>query len=526
MFVRSSFVLLAAASLACSLTLPAGSPDGGGPRSGAAGSGAAGAGGASSGDGAGHGGAGAGSGAAGTAGTGGSAGMGGGIGPAGAAGAGGAVGAAGTTGAGGAGNQTWRAPAMIDSGTSPQVAMGGSTAALVWLTLDTAWVVDGRLYKDGAGWGDATRLQGKFAGGWTDAARPVVAMNAHGVAVVAWKQAGNGGTSEPDGAFNFRLPVPPSQGDGWSTPSTTSPGFGFPGGGIADQAVSLGMNDASDRGLWIYGDTGYLRAVDFVGIGTSGTGGTINFSGNHVACPSVSTNIRGDSMAAWVEQPASGPWTVTARRWIPMTSQPPDPITIGTGDPEMIGCPRVAYDDLGRAIAVWTVTSGGTSRITYRTYDATSWGAGATTIDMGALGAFNPDLALSPTGEGAIVWEQATGSAAGAPRDICALHFQLGRGPDATGPQPTGSTPPATSPRIVVAGAGLVVDVWTQAGRVFSNTFTTTGGAWGLANPIDTARASYTSQNPDLATDGKGRAIAAWESTTGGIPDVVVARFE
>jgi hypothetical protein len=517
MFVRSSFVLLAAVSLSCSLTLPAGSPDGGSAGSGAAGSGA---GGASGGDVAGRGGAGAAAGAAGTVGAAG-------VGGAGAAGGAGASGAGGAAGSGGAGNQTWRAPAMIDSGTSPQVAMGGSAAALVWLTLDTAWVVDGRLYKDGSGWGDATRLQGKFAGVWTDSARPVIAMNAHGVAIVAWKQAGNGGTTEPDGAFNFRLPVPPSQGDGWSTPSTTSPGFGFPGGGIADQAVSLGVNDASDRGLWIYGDTGYLRAVDFVGIGTSGTGSTINFSGNHVACPSVSTNIRGDSMAAWIEQPTSGAWTVTARRWIPMTSQPPDPMTIGTGDPEMIGCPRVGYDDLGRAIAVWTVTSGGTSRITYRTYDPTSsWSATATTIDMGALGAFNPDLALSPTGEGAIVWEQATGSAAGAPRDICALHFQLGRGADANGPQPTGSTPPATSPQIVVAGPGLVVDVWMQAGRIFSNTFTMSGGAWGGASAIDTVRTGYTSQNPDLATDGNGRAIAAWESTTGGIPDVVVSRFE
>ncbi len=43
---------------------------------------------------------------------------------------------------------------------------------------------------------------------------------------------------------------------------------------------------------------------------------------------------------------------------------------------------------------------------------------------------------------------------------------------------------------------------------------------------IDTVRTNYTSQNPDLATAGNGRAIATWESTSGGIPDVVVARFE
>jgi hypothetical protein len=212
----------------------------------------------------------------------------------------------------------------------------------------------------------------------------------------------------------------------------------------------------------------------------------------------------------------------------PNLVQTPDPITIGTGDPEMIGCPHVALDDLGRAIAVWTVTSGGTSRVTYRTWDSTSqWGAGATTIDMGLLGESNPQLALSPTGEGAIVWEQETGAAAG-PHDICGLHFQLGRSTiaDANGPQPAGAIVPASSPRVAIAGAGTVVSIWTQAGRIVSNTFTTSGGAWGQANPIDVMRASYMSQNPDLATDGKGRAIAAWESTTGGIPDIYVARFE
>jgi hypothetical protein len=400
--------------------------------------------------------------------------------------------------------------------------MGGLAGVRVGRALGAAWLINGRLYKDGGGWGAATLLQAKLGSAYTDADKPVVAMNAHGVALVAWKQGGNG---EPDAASNLRLPVPPSQGDGWG-----SPGLGTgntSGGGLADPAVSLGVNDASDRGLWIYGNTGYLTARDFVGVGTSGAGSSINFSGNNVACPSVSTNLRGESMAAWIEMPPSGAWLVIARLWIPMASLPPDPVTIGSGDPEMIGCPKVAFDDLGRAIAVWTVTSGGTSRVTYRTYDSTSkWAATATTIDMGALAAFNPALAMSPTGEGAIAWEQATSTTANASRDICALHFQLGRGPDANGPQPTGAIAPATSPRVVVAGAGLVVDIWTQAGRIWSNTFTAAGGAWGQANPIDTVRTNYTSQNPDLATDGNGRAIATWESTSGGIPDVVVARFE
>ena len=526
MLPRPSLTLLAFVSLSCSLTLPP-APQMGGNGGGSAGSGAPGTGGANGGNGAGRGGAGAAgtSGAAGIGGAvskggaGGAGGTGGATGVGGTGGAGGSAGAGGATGSGGAGNQMWQASTMIDSGKTPRVAMGGSTAALVWLTLGASWEVYGRVYKDGGTWSDATRLQEQFGGMWTDASTPVLAMNAHGVAIVTWKQGGN---FEQDAAFNDRLAVPPSQGDGWSTPITSS------GGGYVDPMVSLGMNDASDRGAWVYGINGYIQERDFVSVSTSGPGGSISFPGNLVACPSVSSNLRGDSMAAWIEKPSSGSWLVTARL-LTNAVPTPDPMTIGTGDPEMLGCPLVAIDDLGRAIAVWTVTSGGTSRITYRTYDSTAqWAANPTTVDMGAQGAFNPNLALSPTGEGAIVWELALGADAGAARDICALHFQLGRGvvADANGPQTTGSTPPAAAPRIVVAGPGTVVDVWTQAGRIWSNTFTTAGGGWGAASPIDTVRTNYTSQNPDLATDGKGRALAAWESTTGGIPDVVVARFE
>src|SRR5690242_2982287 len=105
-------------------------------------------------------------------------------------------------------------------------------------------------------------------------------------------------------------------------------------------------------------------------------------------------------MAVWTEKPPTGQWLNKALYIDPDQSQTPPTVTLGTGDPNLLGCPLVAIDDLNRAIAVWTVTSGGVSTLAYRMADMSqSWGAGAMSVDTGGLAAFNPELALSATGE-------------------------------------------------------------------------------------------------------------------------------
>jgi hypothetical protein len=398
--------------------------------------------------------------------------------------------------------------------------MAGASAALVWLALDTNWIVKARWYDDGGTWGAPVTLEEPFGGSLPNAAAPKVVMNAHGVALVTWKQQGNG---ELDAALSYHLP-PPAPGNGWpESGPTISSAFSFSRGGTADPVVALGAND---RGLWVMASSSYIRAVDFLAIGTSGTGTGPSTVSNPVACPSVSVNARGAGMSAWIEKPSTGPWLTTAWFNDPDVSQPVPNVPIGSGPLDMLGCPRVALDDLGRAIATWSVVTGGASSVVYRTYDPTSaWGTtGPTTIVTGGLPAFNPDVALSPTGEGLIVWEQATTTSAGAPRDLRAVHFQLGRGLDAAGPLSVGATAPATTAQVAVVSGGMGLAIWAEGGRVRASMFS--GGAWGAAAPIDTVRATYTSQNPDLATDGKGRALATWESTMGAVPDIQVARFE
>jgi hypothetical protein len=408
----------------------------------------------------------------------------------------------------------WRPPGKVDAGMVPHVAMAGSGATLVWLALETVSVVKARTYKDGGTWDPPVYLQDKIANSYPNAAAPKVAMNAHGVTLVTWKQEGN---SEYDAAVTYRLPVLP--GNGWANGARVTDDVA---GGTSDPVVGIG---ASDVGTWLYGSVSYIRATLFDTDGLVGSAGTVSNVSNPSSCPWVSVNARGDAMGTWIEKPATSPWIVIGWFCHPYESVPVPLASLGTGAAGTLGCPRVAMDDLGRAIAVWTVGSGAAPALMYSTYDpmGTGWAATAAPIDTGGLGAFNADVVLSPTGEGFVVWEQGM---TGAPtmHDVRALHFQLGRALDAGGARPVGATAPATSAHVAVTATGAAVAVWAQGDRILSSIFS--GGGWGPAAPIDTMLPSYTSQNPDLATDGQGRALAAWESTTGGIPDVVVARFE
>jgi hypothetical protein len=401
--------------------------------------------------------------------------------------------------------------------------MGGSRAALVWLGFGTDWVVRARVHTDGAAasWGPAVDLQ-LSTGASLPGAAPKVAMSPNDVAIVTWKQMGN---SDEDAAFSFYLPT--AAGNGWPSGPLVSTDLSFSAGGTADPVLAIGAND---EGMWLFASTGYVRAVSFLGVGTSGQGGTVSQIGPSVRCPAVSVNASGHAMGAWIETPTGGPAGVTA--WYSsddQSSQTRTSTPLGTAAPSALGCPRVALDDLGRAIAVWSVTTtAGGSSIAYATYDPGSgWSVPASTVDTAGLAAYNPDVALSRAGEGFLFWEQATTTSASAPRDVRAVHLQLSRGLDAAGPQAIGATAPAANPRLVITGAGSALAVWAQGNRIWSSSFAAASGGWlSPAAPIDTVRSQYVSQNPDLATDGAGRAIAAWESTTGGIPDVVVARFE
>jgi hypothetical protein len=193
-----------------------------------------------------------------------------------------------------------------------------------------------------------------------------------------------------------------------------------------------------------------------------------------------------------------------------------------------VGCPQVVLDDHDQGLVTWSLGAGagGSSVMVWRYQAAAGWAqAGQTVGFSGSVS--TPIVSMSPgTGQGLLLAEQDPGGSGVS--GLVSWHFQLDVGQlfDASGPAPlTGAAADPGTARVVVPGAGQGVAVWTQASRIFASSFAPTSG-WAAAAPIDRGASGFVAQNPSLATDGAGRALAAWEYSQGGTPDIDLARFE
>ena len=458
---------------------------------------------------------------------GGSAGQGGaggaGSGGAGASGHGGGGGSGGSTGTGGTGGgapRTWGTPMTVASGASPRVAMGGTQAALVWLGDGGSSVVKALMYNDGPGWDAApTSLQGVTSP--PRASLPAVSMNASGIVLAIWAQVGNG---EIDAALNDRVPA-----SGWQASASLAVDFAaaFSGSGAWPPAVSMG---GGTRGLWLTGSNTSIGALAFVDTGidrNNGPFGPISDPGQTPACPAVAVNQRGAAISVWTDQPSSAFWTVWGWFYDPDVLQPPGPVSLGSGAKGQVGCPQVVLDDNDQGLVTWSVGTGSSNSSVkvWRYAASTGWAQAEQTVAFSSS-AFNPTVAMSPTtGQGLLLAEQDPGGSGTS--DLVAWRFQLDVGQlfDASGPASLGGAADPGTARVVVPGAGQGVVVWTQASRIFASSFALATG-WASPVPIDRGGSGFVAQHPDLATDGAGRALAAWEYSQGGAPDIDAARFE
>jgi hypothetical protein len=398
--------------------------------------------------------------------------------------------------------------------------MGGTQATLVWLGDGSSSVVKGLMYNDGVGW-DATPADLQGVASPPRASLPAVSMNASGIVLAIWAQVGN---SELDAALTDR--VPPS---GWQASASPAVDFSpaFSASGAWPPAVAMG---GGTRGLWLTGSNTNIGALAFVDTGidtNNGPFGSISNPGQTPACPAVAVNQRGAAISVWTDNPAHGFSTVYGWFYDPDLLQNPDPVALGSGALGQVGCAHVVLDDQDHGLVTWSLGDGaGGSSVMVSRYDPSpGWAANAQTVAFSGS-AFNPIVAMSPgTGQGLLLAEQNPG-ASGA-RDLVGWHFQLDVGPgfDTSGPASLGAAADAGTARVVVPGGGHGLAVWTQATRIFASSFAV-GGGWAAPVPIDRGSSGFVAQNPDLATDGAGRALAAWEYSRGGTPDVDAARFE
>jgi len=230
------------------------------------------------------------------------------------------------------------------------------------------------------------------------------------------------------------------------------------------------------------------------------------------AAPQVAVDSSGNAVAVWEQ------FNTFANRFTP---------TAGWGAPEVIGVgvgPQVAVDPSGNAVAVGQLFVDGTHHIFANRFTPTAgWGAPEVVDDDDGADARGAQVAVDPSGNAVVVWEQSEGVPA--PYTIFANRFTPTAGWGAPEQIETDDGGYAAYPQVAVDTSGTAVAVWMQSEgdrfNIFANRFTPAAG-WGAAEQIETGDyAAY----PQVAVDPSGNAIAVWQQQGGARDTIFANRF-
>jgi hypothetical protein len=188
---------------------------------------------------------------------------------------------------------------------------------------------------------------------------------------------------------------------------------------------------------------------------------------------------------------------------------------------------QVAMDASGNAIAVWHQNDGTNNSIFANRYVAGSgWGT-AELIETGSGYAYAPQIAIDASGNAIAVWElhaaDWSSSSAYANRYVPGSGWGAAEVFAASG----GSNKYATQTQIVMQSNGNAIAVW-----AFYDGATSTvnargyvaGSGWGTAQRLDTG--SNGVDDPSIAIDASGNAIAVWTQYDGSVYNIQANRFD
>jgi PKD domain len=345
----------------------------------------------------------------------------------------------------------WSAPLALsvpaNHVASPQVAIAGSNTVAVWERYDGQYLIAQAADRDAktGTWAVPTSLSAPGR----DADSPRVAVDARGDAVAVWASVGLSGWTvqaayrPAGGAWGTVVALePPQQGTAapevvldssgravavWA--STSGSGWrvhaAYGGAeGAWSQAIALSGPDATGSltpqvGLEGSGD---VTAVWSRSIGTrtviqsatrDSAGGAwspprqISPNGPDAVAPSIAVNNRGDAVAVWTSSDPSG-LSVVADVRKPGKDWGPSAVLAGAVSGPL--APQIALDARGDALAVWSHSPGGHSRVQAagRLAGSTSWSQ-PRDLSMPGADALTPQVTLDTDGDGAAVWARYNG---------------------------------------------------------------------------------------------------------------------
>jgi len=299
-----------------------------------------------------------------------------------------------------AAKQTWSDserldPDNPDDSAIPDLAMDGNGDAIaVWQRQsqvdDTRSVWTNRYDASKGSWGQATPIANSDL-----VLAPQVVMDRAGNALLAFTRSEIGAsvmTARFDvklGGWSAATPIVPAQGL-----LAGAPQLAMAPGGTAVAAWADGDLDASTIWAARY-DSKSASWQDAQVIGTRP--GTAQPT-------SVSINEAGTAVAVWVQVEDEKISVYTSRtEWKPAGWSAPERLDLeGHGDAFR---PRIALDEAGNALAIWSADADDHRRVWTNRYDASarSW-QGAETLDAGEFDAYAPTLAIQRDGHAVALW--------------------------------------------------------------------------------------------------------------------------
>ena len=341
----------------------------------------------------------------------------------------------------------WTAPASLSLGgrdaQSPVVAVNArGDAVAVWASVSlSGWTIQSSYRPAGGAWQTAAPIQGPLVG----TAEPEVVIDPDGRAVAVWAAtAGNGwrvyaATRERDGGW--------SRGVAISGPDTS--------GSIEPQLALEGTNDVLAVWSRTITDGPVIQASTLNAVRDAWSPEVQPFVVPHDAlAPSLAVDKRGDGVVLWTSSDQSGLSVMASYR---RAGRPWGAATAVSGTASGALSPQVALDARGNAVAVWTQSVNGFSRVQAASYTvASGWSASRVLSKVGG-DALTPDVALDADGDGAVAWARYDGRS-----------FVIqGNGYDRNGPSLSKlSIPPTGTVGRRLTFAVAPKDVWTTVGAI------------------------------------------------------------
>jgi hypothetical protein len=178
--------------------------------------------------------------------------------------------------------------------------------------------------------------------------------------------------------------------------------------------------------------------------------------------------------------------------------------------------PRIAVDPAGAAVAVWRRRDGHRSIVEAATRTAAGAWSGPAALSAAGENAVEPEVAIGPAGEAVAIWKRFDGAHAIVQSDSRNVGTRWSRPVDLSRPGRN-----AEEPEVAIDPGGEAVAVWERFDGRWDRIQSASrrpGGSW--SKPTDLSGPGRSSHEPQVAVDAAGEAVAVWERTTEGGPQV------